>query len=170
MKITDIITQPEIDIDLDDLIDIENDNDDNILYVGVVGMDSNLLDETMLYEVMDNLLDEVYEEFVEEGDFEDLVVVSESLDSGIHKISFKIAEELGYKTIGFVIHSEEESDEMDQNVYQTDEIIYLGQEEFPEEFVDNVDLVIRVGDSENTSRIMDLAEDDPDLPVIEYDT
>ena len=151
MKVNDILE--EVDFDLD------NESDDNTLIVGVIGSQETDVNEDVLFELIDDLFDEIVDEFIVDGDFEQIAVASKALNSGIHKIAFKIAEERGFTTIGFVDNEDKTPS------YPTDEIVIMNDDD-GDFFIDYIDALIRIGSDGDTLATVEMAED---IPIFEED-
>lgn len=139
--------------------------EENKLYVGVVGYSNQDFDETEATIILEEAFDDIETEYVDNGDFESIVVVSGLTNIGIPSIAYQVADERGYETVGV---APDEASEYE--LYDVDEIYWVG-ETFGDEsqaFIDMIDVIIRVGGGEQSKREVEMAEED-DLSVIEYD-
>jgi hypothetical protein len=155
MRVNDILE--EVDFDLDD-----EESDDGTLVVGVIGSRETDVNDDVLFELIDDMFDEIVDEFIIDGDFEQIAIASKAIDSGVHKIAFKIAEERGFTTIGLVDGEEEIPS------YPTDEIVVATNDEDDDFFIDYIDVLIRVGSDGDTSATTEMAEAE-DIPIFEED-
>lgn len=156
MKVKDVFEEESLDLGAE----YEQD-DDTILYIGVVGSQETDVSEDVLFELIDDILDEIVDEFIVDGDFEEIALVAKPLDSGVRKVAFKIAEERGYTTIGLVNSDEEVPS------YPTD-VIDIDDGEDHDFFIDYIDVLIQIGSDSDTSEIVEMAEAE-DIPVFEED-
>ena len=142
------------------------DNDDDILYVGVVGYSGQKFDEAEAKEILEDAFDDVEEEYIDNGDYELITIVSGLTALGIPKIAYDIAVERDYGTMGI---APAEADEYE--LYNVDEIIYEGEHfgDESETFIDNIDVFIKVGGGKQSQQELELAEADEDLSILEYD-
>lgn len=139
--------------------------DENTLYVGVVGYSSQSFDEAEAKEILEEAFDDIEDEYVENGDYEDIVIVSGLTDMGIPRIAYQIADERDYGTMGVV---PEEADEYEH--YSVDEIIYEGEKfgDESETFINTIDVFVKVGGGDQSQHEMELAEAE-DISILEFD-
>jgi len=139
--------------------------DENKLYVGVVGYSQQEFDETEATIILEEAFDDIETEYVDNGDFDEIVVVSGLTNIGIPSIAYQVADDRGYETVGI---APDEATEYE--LYDVDEIYWVG-EKFGDEsqaFIDMIDIIIRVGGGEQAHKEVEMA-DDEDISVIEYD-
>ena len=141
------------------------DTEDNILNVGVVGYSSQKFDEAEAREILEEAFDDIEDEYIETGDYEEINIVSGLTNMGIPKVAYEIADERGYNTMGV---APEEADDYD--LYNVDEIIYEGQNfgDESEVFIDNIDVLVKVGGGDQSQHELELAEAE-DISVLEFD-
>ena len=96
--------------------------DDNKLYVGVVGYSGQKFDEADARETLEEALDDIEDEYIESGDFEEIVIVSGLTNLGMPKVAYEVADNRGYGTVGV---APEQANEYE--LYPVDEIIYEGE-------------------------------------------
>lgn len=139
--------------------------DENTLYVGVVGYSGQKFDEVEAREILEEAFDDIEDEYVEKGDYEDITIVSGLTNMGIPKIAYEVADERGYNTMGV---APEEADEYE--LYNVDEIIYEGVNfgDESEVFIDTIDVFVKVGGGNQSQHEMELAEAE-DMSVLEFD-
>jgi predicted Rossmann-fold nucleotide-binding protein len=139
--------------------------DDNVLYVGVVGYSAQKFDERDAREILEDALDDIEDEYVESGDYTEIAIVSGLTNMGIPRIAYQVADDRGYKTIGFV---PEEAN--DYESYAVDEIIYSGEffGDESEAFVDSLDVLIKIGGGDQSQKELEMAEEDG-LSVLDFD-
>lgn len=139
--------------------------EEDTLFVGVVGYSSQKFDEQEAREILEEAFDDIEEEYVDNGDFEKISVVSGLTNQGIPKIAYQIADERGYDTIGV---APLEADDYD--LYDVDEIIYEGENfgDESETFIDMIDVFVKVGGGDQSQHEMDLAESE-DISILEFD-
>lgn len=139
--------------------------EDDILYVGVVGYSAQEFDTDEAREILEEAFDDIEEEYVDNGDYEAIVIVSGLTNLGIPKIAYEIAVERDYGTMGI---APSEADEYE--LFNVDEIIYKGDKfgDESEEFIDNIDVFIKVGGGQQSQQEMELAEAD-DISILEFD-
>jgi len=140
-------------------------NEEDILYIGVVGYSGQKFDEAEAREIIEEAFDDIEDEYVENGDYEKITVVSGLTNLGIPKIAYEIADDRGYDTMGI---APEEADEYE--LYNVDEIIYEG-ENFGDEsqvFIDTIDVFLKVGGGDQSQQELELAEAE-DMSILEFD-
>jgi len=140
-------------------------NEDDILYIGVVGYSNQQFDEAEAREILEEAFDDIEEEYVDNGDYEDIIIVSGLTSLGIPKIAYEIADARDYGTMGIA-----PSEADDYELYNVDEIIYEG-ETFGDEsevFIDNIDVLVKVGGGQQSQQEMELAESE-DISILEFD-
>lgn len=141
-------------------------DDDNTLYVGVIGYFSQKFDETEAEEILEDALNDIEEEYIDTGDFEDIAIVSGLVNAGMNRIAYKVADFHGYKTIGI---APEEAKDMDN--YPVDEIVWSGVEfgDESEDFIDAIDVLVKIGGGAQSQKELEIAEEDGDISILEYD-
>lgn len=139
--------------------------DENTLYIGVVGYSAQEFDKTEAREIIEEAFDDIENEYVENGDYDDIIIVSGLTNLGIPKIAYEVADDRGYGTMGIV---PDEADEYE--LYKVDEIIYEGKNfgDESEVFIDNIDVFVKVGGGDQSQHEMELAEAE-DMSVLEFD-
>lgn len=131
--------------------DIEE--DDTMLYVGIV---CDTVDQNVT-EIIEEALDDVSEEYVGTEEFEDIVILVYNMDLA------KNVDFAEYKTIGFT-HTEK-----DEITYDFDEMVYNSSvEEENQDFIDAIDVLVKIGDGKREQEIMKMAESE-DISILEYD-
>lgn len=140
-------------------------SEEDTLYVGVVGYSSQKFDEIEAREILEEAFDDIEEEYIDNGDFEDIVIVSGLTAMGIPKIAYEIAVERDYGTMGV---APEEAD--DYELFNVDEIVYEGKKfgDESEVFIDIIDVFVKVGGGQQSQQEMELAEAD-DLSILEFE-
>ena len=141
--------------------------EDGKLYVGISGYSAQKFDVIEARELIEEALDDIENEYIESGDYEEIVVVSGLTNMGIHKIAYEVADNRGYNTIGI---APEEVNEEAMELYPVDEIIIEGKTfgDESEEYIDIIDVLVTIGGGAQTMTEIEMAEGD-DLSVIEYD-
>ena len=139
--------------------------DENTLYIGVVGYSGQKFDEAEAREIIEEAFDDIEDEYIEKGDYEEITVVSGLTNLGIPKIAYEVADARGYGTMGI---APEEADEYD--LYNVDEIIYEGTKfgDESETFIDNIDVFLKVGGGDQSQQELELAEAE-DMSVMEFE-
>jgi len=139
--------------------------EEDTLFIGVVGYSAQKFDEQEAREILEEAFDDIEEEYVDNGDWEKISVVSGLTNQGIPKIAYQIADERGYDTIGV---APLEADDYD--LYDVDEIIYEGENfgDESETFIDMVDVFVKVGGGDQSQHEMELAEAE-DISILEFD-
>lgn len=139
--------------------------EDSKIYVGVVGYSQQKFDENEASLILEDAFDSIEEEYISNGEFEHIVVVSGLTNMGIPSVAYQVAEDNGYETIGVAPDAARELE-----LYDVDEIYWVG-EQFGDEsqvFIDMIDVIIRVGGGEQSLKEVEMAEEE-DISVIEYD-
>lgn len=139
--------------------------EDDILFVGVVGYSSQKFDEAEAREIIEEAFDDIEDEYVENGDYESITIVSGLTNLGIPKIAYEVADDRGYGTMGV---APEEADDYD--LYNVDEIIYEGENfgDESETFIDTIDVFVKVGGGDQSQNELELAEAE-DMSILEFD-
>ncbi len=139
--------------------------DDNVLYVGVVGYSAQDFDKQDAREILEEALDDIEDEYVESGDYEEIAIVSGLTNLGMSKIAYQVAEDRGYKTIG--VAPEEAND---YELYGVDEIVYEGDHfgDESEMFVEIIDVIIKIGGGDQSQKELEMAEEEG-LSVLDFD-
>lgn len=140
-------------------------NNDKQLYVGVVGFSEPYFDENKASLLLEDILDDILDDYINNGEYDNITIVSGLADMGITSIAYQIANDRGYSTIGV---APEEVKDYEQ--YDVDEVFYVGEEfgDESEEFVSMIDIIVRIGSSEKSLNEIELAEE-KDISVIECD-
>lgn len=140
-------------------------DEDNLLYVGVVGFSDDKFDQVEAREILEEAFDDVEETYVDNGGYENIVIVSGLTNKGIHKIAYEISDEREYYTMGVV-----PSEANDYEMYDVDSIIWSGEQfgDESEDFIDAIDILIKVGGGEQAEHEYEMAEKE-DIPTLEYE-
>ena len=140
-------------------------DDDNVLYVGVVGYSTQQFDEQDAREILEEALDEIEDMYVETGEYDEIAIVSGLTSIGIPKIAYQIADNRDYITVGV---APEEANDYD--LYNVDEIIYEGENfgDESETFIDMIDVLIKVGGGDQSQKELEMAEEEK-LSVLDFD-
>ena len=139
--------------------------DDNVLYVGVVGYSTQQFDEQDAREILEEAFDDIEDQYVETGEYEEIAIVSGLTNMGIPKIAYQIADSRGYITVG--VAPEEAND---YELYSVDEIVYEG-DSFGDEseiLIDMIDVLIKVGGGDQSQKELEMAEEEK-LSVLDFD-
>lgn len=134
--------------------DIENDY--NTIYVGLA-CDLSLDTETIKENVME-ALDDIQEEYVDSGEFEDIVIMV--YNTGI----LNIVDLMEYKTFAVIVAGIG----VDDFEFDVDEIVYTTEEEKIADFIDAIDVLVKIGDGPDETSALALAEEE-DISILEYD-
>lgn len=139
--------------------------EDNLLYIGVVGYSDDKFDQSEAKEIIEEAFDDVEETYVDNGGYENIVIVSGLTKQGIPKIAYEIADEREYYTMGVA-----PQEANDYEMYDVDSIIWNGEEfgDESKEFIDSIDLLIKVGGGEQSEHEFEMAEEE-DIPTLEYE-
>lgn len=141
--------------------------DDKILYVGVSGYFDQKFDEEEARELLEDALEDIEKEYLDSGEYDDIIVVSGLTNYGMPKVAYQVADYKGYGTMGI---APQEVNDTGYELYPVDEIIYSG-ESFGDEierYIETIDVFVRVGGGAQTQMELELAEEE-DISVIEYD-
>lgn len=143
----------------------DNDYDENILDIGVVGFSGTDFDEQEAKTALDDILDDIEAAYIETGEFETVRIVAGLTNLGIPKIAYESAEERGYETVGI---SAEEAREYE--LHDVDEIIWVGERfgDESKEFIDMIDIFVRIGGGKQSFAELEMAEEE-DIGIYEYD-
>lgn len=139
--------------------------DDNVLYVGVVGYSTQQFDEQDAREILEEALDDIEDEYVETGDYDEIAIVSGLTNMGIPKIAYQVADDRGYITVG--VAPEEAND---YELYSVDEIVYEGESfgDESETFIDLIDVLIKIGGGDQSQKELEMAEEEK-MSVLDFD-
>jgi hypothetical protein len=139
--------------------------DEKKLYVGVVGYSQQEFDETEATIILEEAFESIEDEYLQDGDFDSIVLVSGLTNMGIPSIAYQIAENNGYETVGIAPDAASEYE-----LYDVDEIYWVGENwgDESQAFIDMIDVIIRVGGGEQSMKEVEMAEEE-DISVIEYD-
>jgi len=139
--------------------------DDNILYVGVVGYSTQQFDEKDAREILEDALDDIEDTYLETTEYEEIAIVSGLTSMGMSKVAYQVADDRGYATVGV---APEEANDFD--LYSVDEIIYEGEHfgDESETFVDMIDVLVKIGGGDQSQKELEMAEED-DLSVLDFD-
>jgi len=132
------------------------------LKIGVVGFSSNQFNHKEASLKLKKLLDHIVRNHGKEG----LVLVSGYTNSGVPKIAYDWAVELGMETVGF---SAKQALTVDSGVYPVDKVILVG-EKFGEEsqsFVEYIDILIRIGGGNQSRHEVELFKEHKGLVDLE---
>jgi len=140
-------------------------NDEDILNVGVVGFSKEVFNKIEARDALENILDDLEEEYILSNEFKDIIIVSGLTNMGIPKIAYDLADERGYETIGIVPEEARNMEHAD-----VDQIIFVGEKfgDESETFIDAIDVLVKLGGGKQSEKEVAMA-DEEDLPVIEYD-
>jgi SLOG cluster4 family len=140
-------------------------NDEDILNVGVIGFYIQKFDESEARDALENILDDLEEEYILSNEFKDIIIVSGLTNMGIPKVAYDLADERSYETIGI---APEEARGMKHA--EVDQIIFVGEKfgDESETFIDAIDVLIKLGGGKQSEKEATMA-DEEDIPVIEYD-
>jgi len=143
--------------------EIENNDDD--LKVGVVGYSAQSFDEEEAEDAIDNIFDDIEDEYIASGEFKTVTIVSNLTKIGISKIAYEVADDRSYNTVGIAPDEAEESE-----LYDVDEIIWVGKTfgEESETFIDYIDILVKIGGGEQSQNELEMA-DEEGIPIWEYD-
>ena len=133
----------------------------DVIKVGVVGYSSGKFDET----TAKALLGIAFEIVESEHPAKSYELVSGLTDSGIPGIAYRLADKMGWRTIGF---SAEEALKYDR--YDVSEEIIIGKKfgDESEQFIDYIDCLIRIGGGPQSLDEVVMA-DDKNKSVYEFD-
>lgn len=164
--------------DMNTISDVESSEDEQIdtggeneFRIGIVGYDQDgLYDEAEVDDELASMIDEAIS-FAKLPSSTDIVVVGNLLDRGVTKIGYDLASDRGYTTVGIF----PDSTLYESEIYPVDREFTVGTDT-PDDalnaFVNYVDIIIRVGKSEDefdtTDKVMRLAEM-AGLPTMEVD-
>lgn len=136
------------------------------LRIGIIGYSNDAdFDEVEADIEIEEMLDEVLSEF--DDGTKSIVIVANGIDEGVAQVAYDIAYDRGYKTVGITPASLG-----DKERFETDDELVVGDEpgEDDDFFVDYVDVIIRIGDSEHGDTVSKMAmAEAADIPTIELD-
>ncbi|MCK5017277.1 MAG: hypothetical protein KAS32_09400 [Candidatus Peribacteraceae bacterium] len=141
--------------------------EDGKLYVGISGYSAQKFDEAEARELIEEALDDIENEYIESGDYEEIVIVSGLTNMGVPKIAYEVADNRSYGTVGI---APEQVNEEAMELYPVDEIIIEGETfgDESEEYIDIIDVLVTIGGGAQTMTEIEMAEAD-ELSVLEYD-
>lgn len=127
--------------------------------VGVVGYSDKKFDKKKALELIQEGFDDVI------GSKKDVEIVSGLTDLGIPAIAYKEAVKRGYRTTGIACCKAEEF-----KCFPCDKIVTIGEDWGDESktFLDNIDVLIRVGGGKQTKKEVSMAKE-RGLKVVEFD-
>ena len=142
--------------------------DENSLYVGVVGYFDQKFDEKEAREILEEALDDIEDQYVDTEEFEEIVIVSGLTSHGIIKIAYEIADERDYLTVGVAPQAVNDTG---FDLYDVDVVEYVGKNfgDESEAFVDMIDVLIKVGGGSQSESELVMAEADGDVSILEFD-
>jgi len=146
---------------------MNNLDDDGVLYVGVCGYVAQEFDEVEAREILEDALDDIEDEYLETEEFDEICIVSGLVNKGMPKIAYEVADNRGYNTMAVV---PDEIDEIEEDLYPVDTIIYEGDKfgDESEKFIDVLDVFIKIGGGNQSEDELELAEKE-DISVMDYD-
>lgn len=140
------------------------DDEDN-LYVGVIGYSSLQFNEDNAKMFLRGALRNVADNWLSEDGYKNIIVVSGHTNLGMPKVAYEVANELRYRTIGLTAN---EGKDYDFSI--VDEIIWSGEKfgDESEDFIDIIDVLIKIGGGPQSEKEFDMAKKDG-VPVMEFD-
>ena len=134
-----------------------------MLKIGVIGYSSSKFDETIAKALMEIALDMV--ESTHKDKNNEYKIVSGLTDLGIPAIAYRMATKREWGTMGVACEEAKEYD-----CYNVDEKIIIGKKWGDESktFLDNIDVLIRIGGGEQSMDEVKKAKK-TNIPVYEYD-
>ena len=166
--------EEDMDMDLNNSEENDGDryeytsDDDDVplsLQVGVIGYSKKEFDETEARSALENILDDIEMEYVTNGLYSTITIVSGGTMLGIPKLAYEIATERGYSTVAIIPEQARSSE-----LYDVDEIIWVGEKlgDESQQFIENIDVLVKIGGSDQSNHEAVLAHD-LDIPIYEFD-
>lgn len=118
---------------------------------GIVGFSRNQFDKQSANQILSNLFDKIKEKH--KG--KEIEIVSGYTNSGVPKIAYKLADKLGFITVGF---SAEQALKVRSGVYPVKKVILKGNKfgEESQDFIRYIDGLIRIGGGPQSRKEMEM--------------
>jgi orotate phosphoribosyltransferase-like protein len=128
------------------------------LKIGVVGFSRNQFNKKEAFSKLKTLLEEI----ISANENVEIELVSGYTNSGVPKIAYTLADELGLKTVGF---SAKQALKVRSGVYPVKKVMLFG-EKFGDEsqnFVEYIDILIRIGGGKQSRHEVELFKESKGL-------
>lgn len=136
--------------------------------IGIVGFSSSQFDKKMAILKLRNIL----EELTQGKDLSTFEIVSGYTNMGVPRIAYRLADDMGLKTIGF---SAKQALKVKCGVYPVKEVILIGERfgEESEKFIEYIDVLVRIGGGPQSRKEVELFKDyhqGKDLSTLLFET